>query len=411
MHKAIAFQHKTYSQLPWTTEFTAQHRLTSLTTYCTTVQQLRTSPMNFDLYFTVNERDLQAIDDYISDWAHMEHVDYSPERSPTRTEDSLTDIKLASLQPCPLRTRLERSLMKPLPPIPEDASSQASSRPTSSSHDTVPRSEVRPKYRLTPSSSPCQPTTDEVYRTALQRRPRVNRIARKGDDKYRSDDNHAPEPDRLSATRFDPNLSPSSQSVTSAEQPTNKKLDRGLQHWTDKLRDADYDSVHSPETSDLARWASEMYGSQQGSMTALREKRCRRPSIDIVKHRDEPVHNVNKSPAKPSKLERFYGCSDTSVSSFNDFDGASSYNPTTPLAGSFQRPLSEATEATSFFDFNDDEDELLEKRSDPDSRKRFAAKEVWRKMSVSLRAAKGKLPAPQTRSSGLPPIDVAMILT
>lgn len=367
--------------------------------------------MNFDLYFTVNERDLQAIDDYISDWAHMEHVDYSPERSPIRTEDSLTDTNLASLQPCPLRTRLERSLMKPLPPIPEDPSSQASSRPTSSGHDAPLHPDIRPRYRLTPSPSPCQSAPDEISRTALQRRPRVNRIPRKCDDKYRSDDSHATEPDHLSATRFDPNISPSSQTRTSGEQSTNKKLDRGLQHWTVKLRDADYDSVHSQETSDLAHWASEMYGSQQGSMTALREKRCRRPSVDIVHHRHEPVHNVSRSPAKPSKLERFYGCSEASVSSFNDFDSASSYNPTTPLAGPFQRPLSEATEATSFFDFNDDEDELLEKRSDSDSRKRFPAKEVWRKMSMSLRTAKGKLPAAQTRSSGLPPIDVAMILT
>lgn len=368
--------------------------------------------MNFDLYFTVNERDLQDIDDYLFDWAYGEDVDCKvdphTDYSQIRLEDGVTALDLASLEPCPLRTRLERSLMKPLPPIPEEAKSN--SRSASGSHEAPARSETRPGLRLTPS--PCHSAKNEIaYKASLQRRPRVTRVRQEGSDNCRPYTTHGVVSGRPCASQASRDLSMSPLNPPSEKQTASKVLDCSQSLQTDKTSNADYDSMHSPETSDLDRWASEMYGAHESTMTALREKRCRRPisNTNVDPERSsEPVPIINKRHVTTSKLERFYGCSDMSVSSFNDC--ASSYNETTPLVDHSGRPLSHATQAASFFDFNDDDDDDAKYQKSRNA-SHGSAKGVWRKMALSLRTARGKLPASQARSSNLPPIDVPMILT
>jgi hypothetical protein len=181
-----------------------------------------------------------------------------------------------------------------------------------------------------------------------------------------------------------------------------------LQRYIDSAYDPDFDSLHSEETSDLDRWASELYGPQDVVMTSLRAPRSnmslRNVSNELVK---APVTIDNDNRTSRLYQDSTY-CSSTSASSYKEDNCTSSENMPAVLAAYSEQWRLQDTETTSFFDFRNDDDAS---RSASLSVKRPLAKRLWRRMasSLSLRASKVMSIWPQIKTLDTSLVDVRII--
>ena len=332
--------------------------------------------MDFDRYFTIHEQDLRDADESSGDWDTP--GDASHETNPPTcrlkicVEDSLTEY-ISSLHSNRHHEHMDEHLMKPLPPVPEEP--ETGLLPLLASQETAP----------------------------LQRRPRVGRTRITDTDDRRTSSvgsstmQHSASPQ----TKQHLSLWPKAHAVDM--NTTGRTSAVLLQRHIDNSYHADFESPHSKESCDLDQWANDIYGPQGNAMTSLRDKRRGvSPKSPMVDQHREPMPTPPKSRLSKSYQESTY-CSSTSASSYTDHERASSYSASDILADYSERGRSEDTEATSFFD-SDDSDEEPKSTAE----KRVPAKKLWRKMASSLRPSKSKT---SLRRSGMPPIDVPMILT
>lgn len=335
--------------------------------------------MDFERYFTIHEQDLKEVDEYSNEWEHPGDAAHETSQQTGQLqiyiEDSLTSYIL-DLQPGRHRPQVDDNLMKPLPPVPEEP--EASSMPMLGRESTSP----------------------------LQRRPRVGGSRLVATDNRQTSNGCSRALKHSVSTPVMEGMSLWPKAHPCDFHKTGRTSAITLQRHIDSANDTDFESLHSQESCDLDRWANEVYGPQDIAMTSLREKRLGvTPTSPIFEHRKESMSRVtNSQPSKPYPDSAY--CSSTSASSYTDHNRPISYSTSDILADYSERAESVDTGATSFFDAYDDGEEpkCASEKSHP-------SKKLWRKMAVSLRTARGKLSVPQRKTSGLPPIDVPMIIT
>lgn len=361
--------------------------------------------MDFALYFTIREEELHDGEEPDYNSAQLGDA-HNRSGLPTGCveiclEDNLTEY-IANLESRQRRTHMDEQLMKPLPPIPEEP------RPDSQSifgkEDMTIQLDNTDRSQSEPSRGPT--TTHEPCLTPLQRRARAARKPSTTTVK------RVPSMDAIVEHPYpmptDKNLSLWPKPHACDVHQSHRISTNVLQHhrYIDSKSANDFDSLHSKESCDLDRWASEVYGPHESAMTSLRNKRRdispRQASTDSSQ---ETVSTTNKHQVSMSYQDSAY-CSSTSASIHTDRDRNSSTSMSDLLAEYTDQWRSQDTETASFFDPYDDDE-----KSTRTSQKALPAKKLWRKMAISLRTAKERLPGPPTRTSGMPPVDVPMILT
>jgi hypothetical protein len=345
------------------------------------------STMDSDIYFTVHDYAFQSeVETYSHEWERMEEANYGPGRQTVRLpiyiQDGLTE-HISSLEFNEPRTQKEERLTKPLPPIPEET--KANSRPKPGDRNTIRRF----SSTCIPLSRPSRYLTsaDGVSVSPLQHRrtSSMNGITDSINQKMTSTCGTTLE--HSLPLRADNNLPSWSNPYAHDMRKAGRTSAVTLQRYIDSAYDPDFDSLHSEETSDLDRWASELYGPQDVVMTSLRAPRSnmslRNVSNELVK---APVTIDNDNRTSRLYQDSTY-CSSTSASSYKEDNCTSSENMPAVLAAYSEQWRLQDTETTSFFDFRNDDDAS---RSASLSVKRPLAKRLWRRMasSLSLRASK-----------------------
>lgn len=362
--------------------------------------------MDFDLYFTIREQDLQDEDETYCEREEMEITARGPclqaGHLSSCIEDSLTEY-ISDLRPGPPQNHKGEQLMKPLPPIPEEP--KAIPRSLSDAEHTTPRFDSETRS----SSEPSQflRATDESDKPSLQRRSRVTRSRSLNTINQRISSPLSASTGRPCPTQASKNISLWPNPHVSDTRKDSQASIITPQRHIDSPSDPDFDSLHSQESCDLDRWASDIYGPQDSTMTSLRDKRrAMVPSAaSTTKYTVEPLPIVRKGPISKPHQDSAY-CSSISASSCTDRDRNSSNTMSELLAEYTEQWRLQDTETTSFFDSGDDE-----KLSNRTLEKRPPIKKLWRKVAISLQTAKGRFPRPQTKTSGMAPVDVPMILT
>jgi len=171
-----------------------------------------------------------------------------------------------------------------------------------------------------------------------------------------------------------------------------------LQRHIDSSFHPNFESLDSKESCDLDQWANDIYGPQDSAMTSLRDQRHgMSPKMPTTVRRRGSISETARSPmCKPSQARTY--CPSTSASSYTDHERTSCYSPSDILSDYSERGRSEDTNATSFFD-SSDEDEEPERATE----KRSPAKKFWQKMASSLRPTKSNA---SMRRPGTPSIDL-----
>jgi hypothetical protein len=342
--------------------------------------------MDSDIYFTVHDHAFQNEDETLSDeWERVEETDHGPQTVclPIYIKDSLTE-HISSLELYRPRTQEER-LTKPLPPIPEEP--KANSQSKSDSRSTIRRSRSthmslsRPSQYLT--------SADGLNISPLRQRRRVSMAGLTDAVNQQISSTCGTAVEHPLPIRADNNLSSCSNPHTYDMSKAGRTSAVTLQRYIDSAHEPDFDSLHSEETSDLDRWASELYGPQDCVMTSLRAPRS---AVSLRKvgteHYKAPLAIDNNNRTSRLYQDSTY-CSSTSTSSYKEDDRTCSESMSGVLAAYSKQWRLQDTETTSFFDFRNDDDAS---RSLSLSVKRPSAKRLWRRMasSLSLRAGRVK---------------------
>jgi hypothetical protein len=327
--------------------------------------------MDSDIYFTVHDHAFQNEDETLSD------------ELPIYIEDSLKE-HMTNLELDQLRTQKEERLTKPLPPILEEP--KANSRPKPDSRDTIRRSRSthmsisRPSQYLT--------SADGLFTSSPQHRRRVSMTGITGVVNRPMSSSGSTTVDHPDPFRVDNTLLLWSNPNTYDMRKAGRTSAITLQRYLDSAQEPDFDSLHSEETSDLDRWASELYGPQDCEMTSLRAPRSTLSLRKVnTEHVKAPV-TIDDSDRTSRLYQDSTYCSSTSTSSYKEDDRTSSESMSGVLADYSKQWRLQDTETTSFFDFRNDDDAS---RSLSLSVKRPSAKRLWRRMASSLSLRSGRV--------------------
>jgi hypothetical protein len=342
--------------------------------------------MDSDIYFTVHDHAFQnGVETYSDEWERMEEANYGPGLQtvhlPICIEGGLTG-HILSLDLDQPRTQTEERLTKPLPPIPEEP--KANSRP--SNRNTIRRS----SSTCVPLSRPSRYLTsaDGLSTSPLQHRRSSSMSGLMDSANPKVSSTCGTTLEHSLPTRADDTIPLWSNPNSYDMRKAGRTSAITLQRYIDSAPDPDFDSLHSEETSDLDRWASELYGPLDGVMTSLRAPRStmslRNISTDHVK---APVTIDNDNRTSRLYQDSTY-CSSTSTSSYKEDDRTSSENMPAVLAAYSEQWRKQDSETTSFFDFRNDDDAS---RSTSLSMKRPSAKRLWRRMASSLSLRTGRI--------------------
>jgi hypothetical protein len=330
--------------------------------------------MDFDRYFVIYDEDLQDADESICEWEDLGDTNHKTSHQTYRIqiciEDRLQNY-ISKLHSNRHQTQMDEHLTKPLPPVPEEP--EAGSMPIPAIQNAAP----------------------------LRRRPRAGSTTTAGTDNRPMSICESFAPERPASSYHDRPLSLWPKAHASDMRKAGRTSAIILQRHIDSSYHPNFESLHSKESCDLDQWANDIYGPQDTAMTSLRDKRRGvSPNIPATEYYREPIPMFTKGTLSKSYQDSTHRSS-TSAGSYTDHERNSSYSSCSPsgtLTEYSDRGRSEDTNATSFFDLSDEDEE-----SECTSEKRSPAKTFWRKMASSLRPTKSNA---SMRRPGMPEIDL-----
>ena len=324
--------------------------------------------MDFDRYFVIHEQDWQDIDGTSSDWEDLgasNHETSQTCRIQICIEDRLTDY-ISNLYPDRHQTHMEEHVTKPLPPVPEEH--EAGSLPALASRNAA----------------------------RLRRRPTVSKTTNASSDERPTSSYNSSTAERPVSPFNDRRLSLWPRAHASDMRKAAQTSAITLQRHIDGSYHPNFESLDSKESSDLDQWANEVYGPQDSPMTALR--RGEFPNIPTMEHQRAPTPISTRNIIRKQYHDSTY-CSSISTGSYTDHERHSSYSTTDGYHDYIERGKSEDTNATSFFDTSDDD----EQESEYTLEKRNLAKKFWQRMASSLRPTKSSA---SMRRTDMPELDL-----
>lgn len=273
--------------------------------------------MNFDDYFEPNENDLLLDDNIIKSLEAMEAA-----------------ILKSGLQPNPASSHIHDMLMKPLPPIPEEIQESRWMAPKRDDgvigNRNVTSTRLQPNLALRYPSQKPQPLFHAMPNATAQASHYTSNL---------------------------PNTALNNGSHVSSEPSLNtSRLKKPFQSRQTDMDFDEFDSVDPRESSDLDRWADEIYGCQNNTISSLRQRNYE-SSVDNTRESCTAVPEASSSLCDESTWSSIYRLSAYS-SSHESNDHSDSNNlredPTQHESSGVIMPV-------SAFDFSDDElDPLIE---------------------------------------------------
>jgi hypothetical protein len=360
--------------------------------------------MDRDLYFTIHGNEFQDEDEPYYVLAQMEDAN---QKSGLQTgflqiyiEDGLEDY-MSDLDWTPYTAQLEEHLVKPLPPIPEEP--KARSKSALGFRTTIFQSHATDRTQSEPSwSFEAMDDSDTSSLQGLRGAPRTKSVDLV---KQQMNSIRSPTMDRLLPPRDNKQMSlwpkPHPSDMKEAIRPSS------ITHpcHIDRTCDPAFDSLQSEESDDLDRWANEIYGPQDSSMTSLRNKRrTMSSSTASTSHSAEMVAIIRKNTVSSLRPETIYRPS-TSAGSYIYHDSISTRRMSglsTTFSEMGRSGDNISSKAMSFFGFDEENQEPKHA-----SEKRLPANKLWRKVSTTFRNAKDKFPRGRASS----PLTVPVIST
>jgi hypothetical protein len=327
--------------------------------------------MDFDRYFIIHEQDWQDADESSSEsedsWAPTHQISHQTCRTQICNEDRVTDY-ISNLHSNRHHPQMDEHVTKPLPPVPEEL--EAGSLP------------VLTGQRALPS----------------RRQPRIGRATVAGTNERATSYHDSSASERSASPLNDRRLSLWPKAHASDMRKAGQTSAIILQRHIDSSFHPNFESLDSKESCDLDQWANDVYGPQDSAMSSLRDQRRGVfPRISTKARRRESIPETAGSPVcRPSQARTY--CPSTSAGSYTDHERTSCYSPSDMLSDYSERGRSEDTNATSFFDSSDEDEE-----SECTMEKRSPAKKFWQKMASSLRPTKSNA---SMRRLGTPSIDL-----